>query len=281
MLLRTLFISLSFIWLSCSGKASNPPSTNPRHTLTTSQMDSIRLLDGKVITPFLWKALNPYPDTDMPDTIHVLSGNLDQDDDPEMVIWYNLGYSGEALCFDKKKDLWHYANAVGMDFGRECRPPYLDTQLGALVNHTYGWGTSYSAVLLEFYMLRDTVVRVFELTQMEYTAVVLGGYSRAVEGNYRVINRDAIDVTFDYEVYCQTSGRHMDKPMYNGSVRVPYTWNDTLGLFVPHPPGGFSQPEHLPDAYLGEVFETWFEPALDRIRKTGPKWKRKALQHTE
>jgi hypothetical protein len=149
------------------------------------------------------------------------------------------------------------------------------------VNHTYGWGTSYSARLLEFYMLRDTVVRVFELTKMEYTAVVLGGYSRAVEGRYSVINREAIEVTFDYEVYCQTEGRHMDKPMYNGSVSISYTWSDSLGLFVPHPPAGFPEQENLPDAYLGEVFETWFEPALDTIRKTGPKWKRDALRQAE
>ncbi len=263
--------------------ATTPPlkdtvqKLNP--VLSTAQMDSFVHLKGRPVTASLWKMINVDRVSIMPDTVGVLSGNLDQDEEPELVIWYKVGnLAGNALCFDKRNYHWFFIGVEGLSFWRGDDPPFIDPALGALGSYGYGSGSGYGSKSLNFCQYKkDSLITVLNFLENESVRFFDGRVSsRDVEGKYQIVNKSKVLVHYKYELRAEEKG-HEGAVFFRRRFTIPYSWDPQKQCFQPRFSKRFARLYGLPLENSENEFDGYFDAELDRMREFGPIWRRHAL----
>lgn len=253
-------------------------STKPTYSvLSLGQMDSLTHAQGKPISNSLWKLINVDGFIEIPNTLGVISGNLDQDAEEELVVWYRRDVAGTAICFDKKDNTWNIIGVEELSFWRGDSAPYIDPSLKALVTYGYGSGSGYGATYLYFHLYKDSLFHVMTVVESEYVAMNSTSSYRTVEGKYKIIDQSSVLVNYTYKITCGDEGKHYKETLFKQRFTIPHYWNQEMKCFLPELPKGFTEPADIRNGFTEDEFDSYFRPVLDSISKTGPIWKRHAL----
>ena len=125
------------------------------------------MLQGKEFPNALWAITFEEHPTKTP--VFVLTGNLDQDPEPELVLWYYweaMHPTGELCLLDQKQSGWKKIGTEHLDFFRGTTPPSIDNKNKMLLTYSYGPGSGYGAEVLNFYQNHnDSLTCVFRLLE--------------------------------------------------------------------------------------------------------------------
>ncbi len=275
---------------ACNAPTSSPdqgarfPASRPIAVdtfLAQSQIDSLRMLHGKAIPLTLWSRLFEEPIQEIP--VFVLSGNLDQDAEEELVLWYyweGMRAMGEICLLDSKPSGWKKIGTEYLDFYRGTTPPRIDTRNRVLLTYSYGSGSGYGSEVLNFYQNRDdSLLCVFKLLETEGLFMMGSGVFRNIHATYQFIDSSQILATYHYQVHAGDNSRRPGKMVFEAKLVIPFIWNPAQNRFAPKLPVGFP-PLNSTEGYLDEgesSFDPFYEPELEKIKWHGPAWKREAL----
>ncbi|MBL7825885.1 MAG: hypothetical protein JNJ57_04585 [Saprospiraceae bacterium] len=274
-----------YLLLLCAYACTNsptvqtPPAAVPptiAHRLNQTEIDSLLNLQ------FSTSLLQRFYTTAVPDTvpIHRLSGQLDFDPEPEHVLWYQFETYGHAVVLDHQADGWIYAEPIMLDFMRGVHPPQLDSSAHALLVYSYGSGSSYSSEVISMHRLtNDSLVCVFQMLESEYSSLLpfCGAYKH-ISGQYTFKNKELIVADYLYQVWENDENGDSGRRLLRSNIRIPFRWSAAQQVYLPELPEGFPQEEPILYISDGETsFDPYIEPKLERLKRHGPKWVRKAL----
>jgi len=291
-----LVLALIFLYSCTSNSNQTIPQANGNNTalkiiqdslssfISEVQLDSIIQLNGKSIPASLRKSLFA---ESIPDTIPIqgLFGQLDADDEPEQVIWYQNWDHGYATVLDHKNGQWHKSEPVYLDFNRGDHRPRMDAKARALLTYSYGSGSGYGSEVLNFYrFVDDTLTCVFQLLELE--SVILMNYCgtfRSIKGDYSLKSQDLIEATYLYEVMeIDFESNQKGRTIFKSRVNIPFHWSDASKVYLPKLPDRFRQESQVVYVDDGEFsFDYFFDSTLLHLKRHGPKWKRRALCNAE
>lgn len=244
-------------------------------------MDSLCSRDSQAVSQSLWNVIRPGQDSARPAWLYRLSGNLDQDEQSEIILWYRTGTyddAGSALWFDRNGENWQLMGEVFLDFLHGENPPRIDSALQALVVYSYGWGSGFGSVCLHFYRHKDSITEVLSMIENEGLSMMSsGGAFRHISGTYQRLSDSSLVVSYVYQVICNDEGKHQNDLVFSEKVSIPYFWNSTENAFIPRPPAGLSASDFGPYWDGESTLDPYFGPKLEKIRNKGPKWKRACL----
>jgi hypothetical protein len=282
----SVLLGLFLIACNSSSPSPNPVSPLPQPVaeppvLTQAQVDSLQALTGKAITPSLWRTLFEEDFEETP--IMILSGNLDQDPEPELAFWYYweaMRAMGEISVLDQKQSGWKKIGRHYLDFYGGMILPDLDTASRMLLSYSYGSGSGYGSEVLNFYQNHhDSLVCVFKLLETEGLCLLGSGAFRSIHAKYEFKDSNQIIVTYRYQVNADDNSNRPGKLLFKAQLRIPFFWDSTCNRYLPRLPEGFP-PMNSSEGYLDEgesTFDPFYEPQLEQIKWHGPKWKREAL----
>lgn len=242
-------------------------------------MDSIRQFDGQPLPTSIWEQLHGTGEQEKPDTLHLLSGNFDEDPDHELLIWYRLTQGGRARCFNKGDSAWYpVVEPIPLDYWHGNTPPGLEPKLNALIIPFYGWGSSFgSESQLFLRMIEGEMVPILKLVKEEYNGYISGCTAyRKVLVHYTVVHDTTVSVRYDYTLFSGEEGPFYGKTVFKGKLQVPYCWHPASRRFVPVMPENTDM-SGVDWPIQEEFFDQYFRPELERIRKNGPTWKKQSL----
>lgn len=275
-----LLIALA-IWAACGpGKPDAAPTTDKKSPrITAAQMEELRRSEGRAPTPELWRLLATGADSVLHPVIQWLSGNLDDDPEEEVVIWYEtLEGGGTARWLDRQANDWVATGEFALDFWHGEHPPRIDTVLDALAVYNYGWGSGYGAETLGFYRYRDSILEVFSLLESEGLSMnVYAGAIRHITGRYEALNDTSMMARYTYEIICNDEGKHQGERVFYATLDIPYFRPETGLVYRAHPPAPLSAGDFEGYWTGEETFDLYFEPEIEQVRQTGPAWKKEAL----
>jgi len=248
---------------------------------TQAQVDSLKTLSGKAITPSLWRTLFEEDFEETP--IMILSGNLDQDPEPELAFWYYweaMRAMGEISVLDQKPSGWKKIGRQYLDFYGGMILPDIDTANRMLLIYSYGSGSGYGSDVLNCYQnCMDSLVCVFKLLETEGLFLLGSGALRTIHASYQCKDSSQILATYRYQVNAGDNSCRPGKLIFKAKISIPFFWEETRKRYLPKLPEGFP-PLNSIEGFLddGETsFDLFFEPGLKQIKWQGPRWKREAL----
>lgn len=290
-------VQISILWLAVLllyGAACNEPKpgavitpngylglTKPPQVLSQAQIDSFWLFQDKAIPASLWSVAFEEPPVEAP--VFVLSGNLDQDPEQELVLWYYweaMHPMGELCLLDPKPNGWKKNGLEYLDFFRGTTPPRIDTLHKMLLTYSYGSGSGFGSEVLNFYQnVEDSLICVFRLLEREGFAWPGCDVFRSIDARYSFKDSSQILATFRYELRATEYNAHPGKLIFQQKLSIPFVWDATQKRFAPILPKGFPPLEYT-EGFLdyGEPsFDVFYEAELEKIKKHGPRWKQEAL----
>ncbi len=293
MLWFTLFLQLTFCCNTptspVAATEANPSAIPPQKAskqLSQAQIDSILMLQGKVLPNALWAIAFEEPPAKTP--VFILTGNLDQDPEPELVLWYYweaMHPMGELCLLDQKQSGWEKIGTEYLDFFRGTTPPSIDNQNKMLLTYSYGSGSGYGAEVLNFYQNHnDSLTCVFRLLETEGCNILGCSAFRSIHAGYQFKDSSQILATYRYEVCAGLDSRYPEKIIFEKKLVIPFDWDSRQKLFLPKLPPDFPPPSTDSSGFLdyGEnTFDIFFEAELEKIKRHGPRWKRVALGNPE
>jgi hypothetical protein len=266
------------------GQGQQLPTSKPfveSNLLTQAQIDSLQTLIGKNITQSLWRTLFEEDFKEIP--IMMLSGNMDQDPEPELAFWYyweGMRAMGEITLLDSTASGWKKLGSEYLSFYYETIPPSIDTANRMLLTYSYGSGSGYRSDVLEFYQIRkDSLVCVFKLLETENLCLLGSGALRSIHAQYKCKDSSQIVATYRYQVNAGDNNRHREKLVFKAQLSMPFFWDETRQRYLPKLPKDFP-PLNSMEGYLDEgesSFDQFYDPQLQQLKWHGPRWKREAL----
>ena len=292
--MKVLLPILWFVVLLLCGAACNKPksamvstpnenlgSIKPPQLLSQAQIDSFLLFQGKAIPASLWALV--FEESPVEAEVFVLSGNLDQDPEQELVLWYYweaMRAMGELCLLDPKPNGWKKNGPEYLDFFRGTTPPLIDTLQKMLLTYSYGSGSGFGSEVLNFYQNdEDSLVCVFRLLEREFLAWPGCDAFRSIDTQYSFKDSSQILATFRYELRATEYNAHPGKLIFQQKLSIPFVWDATQKRFAPILPEGFPPLDNA-EGFLdyGEPsFDVFYEADLEKIKKHGPRWKQEAL----
>lgn len=260
---------------SCQSPTSRAQTQRPRFSQT--QIDSFRNLSGQVIPKSLWDKISE--DSLPPQAVNFLTGNLDEDPADEVVLWYAWETTGQAICLDKRGEVWENIGKIDLDFFRGNNPPSINSRGKMLLTYSYGSGSGYESEVLNFYQNQhDSLVCVLSMLESEYLYMLGSGAERIISAQYVFKSPSLILTTFRYQVMAGEESEHTGKMIFEKNLTIPFHWDDSKNCFLPKLPEGFPQDGNPGFIDEGEsTFDPFFEKELEEIKQSGPRWKRRAL----
>lgn len=267
--------------LACTAPSAQPVTGKSGPLFVTpAQMDSLCSRDSQAVSQSLWNVIRPGQDSARPAWLYRLSGNLDQDEQSEIILWYRTGRyddAGSALWFDRNGENWQLVGEVFLDFLHGENPPRIDSALQALVVYSYGWGSGFGSVCLNFYRYKDSITEVLSMIENEGLSMMGSGAFRHISGTYQRLSDSSLVVSYVYQVICNDEGKHQNDLVFSEKITIPYFWNSAAGSFEARPPAGLSASDFGPYWDGESTLDPYFGPKLDKIRNEGPKWKQACL----
>jgi len=267
-----------------NNKASTLNQDSFPASITEAQMDTLMHNKGKFLPPSLCKTLltGSIPDTT---TVFRLVGQLDADNEPEHVIWYQYMNYGFAVVLDHKNGYWQKSEPVFLDFYRGDHLPRMDAQARALLTYSYGSGSGYGSEVLHFYQLvSDSLSCVFKFLKLENARLTnYCGAFRTIKGNYTVKNQGLILASYQYKVAENKSeSNRIGRTLFSSRINIPFRRSAAQHAFLPTLPDGFSEESTVVYLDDGEYsFDYFYAAALSHLKQHGPGWKRRALCNYE
>jgi hypothetical protein len=262
--------------IACKNQANRAEAKRPRFSQT--QIDSFRNLSGQVIPKSLWGKISE--ESLPPQVAHFLAGNLDADPNDEVILWYSWETTGQAICLDKRGEVWENIGKIDLDFFHGATPPRIDTATRMLLTYVYGSGSGYGSEVLNFYQKDgDSLICVFRLLEREGLAWPGCDAFRSIDARYFFKDSSQILATFRYELRTTEYNSHPEKLVFQQKLSIPFVWDATQKRFAPILPEGFPPLEYT-EGFLdyGEPsFDVFYEADLEKIKRHGPRWKQEAL----
>ncbi|HLP94912.1 MAG TPA: hypothetical protein VK168_12795 [Saprospiraceae bacterium] len=211
----------------------------------------------------------------------MLQGNLDQDEENELVLWIEGDMLGSAVCFDHQVEHWTKLGEIVLSFFHGNNPPSIDNQAKMLLTYDYGWGSGYGSEVLNFCQARnDSLYYVLQLLETETVWVSGSTAHRVIHTTYKVISPEKIEAVLVYRVLAgDDMGRYSGKTIFSQNLVLEHHWDKDQKRFLPAQYPGLTGDDYITD---GEFeLDALFAEEIRKLKFHGPKWKRRALGNAE